>query len=60
MASQAWRCPACRTVVAYEDYETARKGAVFPCRKCGLSLVIDKEAKQPISAPTNPPKPPGA
>jgi uncharacterized protein (DUF983 family) len=47
---RAWRCPACHTVIAYDDFNTANTGAIFPCRKCGLSLIIDRKADQPRAA----------
>jgi hypothetical protein len=46
---QAWRCPAFQTIVAYGDYDTAISGNVFPCRKCGLALSIDRTTHQPIA-----------
>jgi transcription elongation factor Elf1 len=55
----AWRCPACQTVIVYKDYDAANSGKIFPCRTCGLSLIIDREADQPVVAPKPSAKPPG-
>lgn len=54
---RAWRCPACQTIAAYEDWDAANGGKVFPCRKCALSLIIDRKADQPIAAKKPPTKP---
>jgi hypothetical protein len=47
---QAWRCPVCHTIIAYEDFDAARTGAIFPCRTCRLSLIIDRKTDQPVAA----------
>jgi len=47
---QAWRCPACHTIIAYDDFKAAHSGAIFSCRKCGLSLIVDRKTDQPVAA----------
>jgi hypothetical protein len=55
---QAWHCPACQAIIAYDDYDTAVSGKVFSCRKCGLALMVDRKMDQPVTAvkesPTKP------
>jgi hypothetical protein len=34
----------------YSDYDRARLGKTFPCRKCGVLLVVDKETDQLVLA----------
>jgi predicted SprT family Zn-dependent metalloprotease len=55
---QAWKCPACQNVVDYRDYDDARLGKTFHCRKCRVLLVIDRTIDQPAiaSPPTNDPR----
>jgi hypothetical protein len=59
MKHAAWLCPTCQTVIAYTDFKLANTGNVFPCRKCGLSLIIDRKADQPVAAPKPLAKPSG-
>jgi transcription initiation factor IIE alpha subunit len=48
--AQAWECPACHAVLHYSDYDPARLGKTFPCRKCGVELVVDKKTDQLVLA----------
>jgi hypothetical protein len=54
--SKAWRCPACHAIVDYADYDQALRGKAFSCRKCDVSLVIDRKTDQPVRVEKPPSK----
>ena len=48
--AQPWVCPACTTVIDSRDYEQARLGLAYVCRKCGLGLIVDRKLGIPVLA----------
>jgi hypothetical protein len=48
--SPAWVCPACDSVIHFEDYERARLGNSYTCRTCGVALIIDRKIDKPVAA----------
>jgi hypothetical protein len=48
--TMAWKCPICRAIVQYEDYDRALKGHPYICRVCGEMLKIDRKRDRPVLA----------